>query len=75
MNENIDVRVSNYLNILSNPSLKNELDSQTVDLLNEAVKIYALTTAKNYVETFRNQRLQNSVNQGIEHSNPEPKVI
>ena len=56
MNENIDVRMSNYLNILSNPELKRNFDNQAILAMQEAVAIYVATTASKYVQDYRKQQ-------------------
>ena len=52
MNENIDVRMSNYLTILSNPALKKEFGMETVMAMEKALVIYTSTTAIKYVEEY-----------------------
>lgn len=52
MNENIDVRMSNYLTILSNPELKKEFGMETVMAMEKALVIYTSTTAIKYVEEY-----------------------
>ena len=56
MNENIDVRMSNYLTILSNPELKKEFGMETVMAMEKALVIYTSTTAIKYVEEYESKR-------------------
>ena len=56
MNENIDVRMSNYITILSNPELKKEFDLQTVMAMEKALVIYTSTTAAKYVDDYQKQQ-------------------
>lgn len=62
MNENIDVRMSNYLTILSNPELKKEFGMETVMAMEKALVIYTSTTAIKYVEEYE-ARKQNENDQ------------
>ena len=55
-NENIDLMIANYLNILSNPNIFGKLDSQTVHNMQSAVAIYSDVTARKYVEAFKRQQ-------------------
>ncbi len=56
MNENIDVRISNYLKILSNPELVGLLDNEIIQVMKEAVAIYVATTAPKYIQDYRKQQ-------------------
>ena len=56
MNENLDIRMQNYLTILSNPELKKEFDLQTVMAMEKAVVIYTSTTATKYVDEYQKQQ-------------------
>ena len=56
MNENIDVRMSNYLAILSNQELCKNFDPSVVRNMESAVAIYAATTSKKYVENYNNEQ-------------------
>ena len=55
-NENIDVRMSNYLAILSNQELCRNFDPSVVRNIKRAVAIYAATTAQKYVENYDNEQ-------------------
>ena len=55
-NENIDVRMSNFLAILSNQELCRKFDPSVVRNMESAVAIYAATTSKKYVENFNKER-------------------
>lgn len=74
--ENIDLKISNYLNILSNQELKMNLDENTIDLLVRSVKIYALTTAKNYIEEYIKQKEEEKTNKEFDSyiDNLHPKL-
>ena len=62
MNENIDVRMSNYLTILGNQELRKNFDSEVIRAMETAVAIYTAKTARDYIDNYKN-------NQKIEETN------
>ena len=56
MNENIDVRISNYLTILGNQELRNKIDSNIVRAMESAVAIYTATTTRRYLDEYRSHQ-------------------
>lgn len=58
-NENIDIRMSNYLNILAHQELRNALVPEVISLMEQAVSIYATTTSKEYVDEFKRKQASN----------------
>ncbi len=56
MNENIDVRMSNYLTILSNPEVSKMFEPEVVRNMQYAVAIYAEATSKEYVNNYKAQK-------------------
>ena len=56
MSENIDLRMQNYLTILSNPELKKEFDVETIMAMKKALVIYTSKTAVKYVEEYKKQQ-------------------
>ena len=55
-NENIDVRMSNFLTILGNQNLSKNFDPVVVRNMERAVAIYAATTSQKYVEDYAKQQ-------------------
>ena len=60
MNENIDIRMGNYLAILSNPQMSANFDPETISVIQRAVSIYVSKTAKAYVEAHDAAQLRNN---------------
>ena len=60
MNENIDVRMSNFLKIVSDPEIRKQFDWQTVMQMEKALVIYASTTAEKYVQDYESQKATNN---------------
>ncbi len=58
MNENIDVRISNYLTILADRDLCKNFDPAVVRNIETAVAIYAATTSKKYVDDYRRSQAE-----------------
>jgi len=63
MNENIDIRMSNYLTILSNPMLKQQFDGKVIYAMEQALVIYTATTANKYVDDYRQTHEHEQQNQ------------
>ena len=63
MNENLDVRMSNYLAILSNPNIQKNFDSNTILAMQEALAIYTATTAVKYVQDYKEKVRQSQEQQ------------
>ena len=53
MNENLDVRMSNYLKILSDPELIRNFPADVIRRLEQAVVIYANQTSKKFIDSTR----------------------
>ncbi len=53
MNENIDIRIQNYLTILTNPELRKIVDKEAFFAMQKAVAIYSSSTAANYIEEYK----------------------
>ena len=58
--ENIDIRMSNYITILSNPNAfpPTMFDKDTLIGMKRAVAVYLATTSKKYLEDFTKQQRQ-----------------
>ena len=56
MEENIDVRISNYLTILGNGELRKNIDPAVVRNMEDAVAYYAAVTSKKIAEEYRKQQ-------------------
>ncbi len=61
MSENIDVRMSNYLAIVSNPELRKQFDMQTIMAMEKALVIYTSTTAIKYIEEYESKKASEEV--------------
>ncbi len=55
MQENLDVRMNNYLTILGNPSLSRNFDPNVLRTMEQAVAIYVSKTSKEYVAAYENK--------------------
>ena len=53
MQENIDVRMANYLTILSNKDLASKFYGNDVRAMEDALALYVKLTARSYVESVR----------------------
>ena len=56
MNDNIDIRMSNYLAILGNPKISMNFEPEVIHAMEKAVAIYAATTSKEYLEEYKRQQ-------------------
>ena len=56
MNENIDVRMSNYLAILGNPEMSRNFEPAVIHAMEKAVAIYTATTSKAYIEEYMSHK-------------------
>lgn len=78
MNENIDVRMSNYITLLSHPELtiSAKFNSKTILAMEKALMIYASTTANKYVDNYQKEqeslKLQQQFNGNVSHDKLEP---
>ena len=59
MNENIDIRMSNYITILSNPEMRKKFTDEAIRAMEESVVIYGSTTAVKYVNNYHSEREKN----------------
>ncbi len=60
MNNNIDIMMSNYITILSNPQMLAKFEPSVVNEMQKALHIYASTTATKYNYEFsKNYSVQN----------------
>ncbi len=53
--ENIDVRMSNYIAILSNPELAKKFEPSVIRYMETAVNTYVSTTAIDYVNNYKHE--------------------
>lgn len=53
---NIDVRMSNYLAILSNQGLRGKINSSVAQDMETALAIYAATTSRKFIDDFNRQK-------------------
>ena len=77
MYENIDIRMSNFINILFNPELKRKMPQQAILAMQEAISIYSSTTAIEYVNKYKKQQELNKLSNEREdknYSKLEPSV-
>ena len=53
--ENIDVRMANYIAILSNPEMVKNFDQSVIRYMETALNTYVSTTAIDYVNNYKQE--------------------
>ncbi len=56
MEENIDIRMANYLAIIGNTEMRKNFEPSVIHALEKSVAIYAATTSKVYLEEYKRKQ-------------------